>query len=1407
MGEQRYAVFGLVLVLLMGFLALPVYSADAFVNFTVTAQDDFILSPINSFSAVLVGELASYSGSTTNGSLTFEVAVSTTFNPNACTETDTVTPLLSPLSTGYNGNGKTREENLFDMISDALDPKFNTTRVFNNGTDDLLWVTWFDSATACGLSNVKTYSNGYSCTGTNMTYNPMVSDEFSEVMLVLSAGNASHEYYFDAAYNTVLSLGVSGYGGLPSWQACADYTDGVGEILHKQGDSASDGTARIVKALYQASVNDDFSEANRTKYASKAAELLAAHYEYETFKGSFSSAYGTIGVLPSGGADCASGGNPSLCSVDIWVGYYYDLIGMVQAGCAREQNETYCDAADDYVKTYLSVMLQNDTDGDGWGVAPFNFNYDTSGSLAHTDGGSVNAYHYDVSNEQWDDSDAVRERSCDTLRTQNISEGNLSGVWLNLSNFCESRAVNGGYSGNLSCLQYRYNGTAHGSCTTGYYQNGLGALDRTYYNTTAFEGVVDEAIGHYSWFADTFDSSACGNALTYRGVRATKALMIAIGKDNDVYVGEPFCDAGTLGTFTQNGLEMTLNSAGNNSQTDEDHLLLNVTVVNLNVTDIAGPKEYQNIINDTADYEATAWGNVKFSFVNHSEYSDFHAYYMTVLVNTTGGTSNLPKIRIDSTPSTLAGGTWFFENVNTTHVRLKNEPGYGTTLEPIPKEQDVVIVVEKWQSNQTSRVCYEGSCSNWYDFADTNNSNLAIEWGANTGQRVTHIEFWANESITTAGNANMNVSLLFENGTVIYSEDDVANASHVDFNLTGLADGDYNWSVNVVSENNNETFGLFSFEITTDTTTINASGYNITVSSTGYYDSELVSWDVTSSLLANLTNFVNFYDIDYAGNITVDKNYVRNLTYEINFSCPVGSSTKIGRYVNEQSMKNTSVTCTGVDQTFSDYYKHSVEGNYSIAFFIESTYLSETSGQFFGNETFTSDLFNPSVEALNVTFVGSSGFVSTATVNVSLQCVDNIYPSLTYNLTFNGVQFQNGTFDSGTIVSNTTTPSDGENTAYGLCADPFGNRSDVTNAFVYRKTLVLIDEKENDLFDTDNVTSAKVYFDDNSSLYDFKNASSSSINFTAFENEKLRFELEYETGEIITRWVDVSLFDDGEDVRVCANKEGIQHYEQLIISAITRRVVMRNIYSDCVVAADYTRFAYQDALLIKAWTIDASYNLFTYEDDDQVMLASVDGSVASFINLDVLEFNADSNTFNIIGDSLTASKSATNTIKLYYNNINDDNEDIRLQVNRLDTNTELLDTDDFVDSNEFTVYFDYTTFSNITDDTLFSALVTKTNGEGETSTLKRYFTAGGETGILSRGVAIALSVLFLVFGLTFTLSRTAFSWFGIAITIGAIAILAFAPTAWYMVFLMTVYAIILVYVTIIMVNQNVRTIS
>ena len=579
-----------------------------------------------------------------------------------------------------------------------------------------------------------------------------------------------------------------------------------------------------------------------------------------------------------------------------------------------------------------------------------------------------------------------------------------------------------------------------------------------------------------------------------------------------------------------------------------------------------------------------------------------------------------------------------------------------------------------------------------------------------------------------------------------------------------------------------------------------ASTANITITSnedTGYVPYSETNWNTQTDLQAYMTATNKIYSVSYFNNETVGSDFfVRNLRYEIQYICDTG--TNISRYINDVLSTAETITCDNTARYINVTYQHNTEGEYNISFLFQYN-----PSEWHGNATFESDLFNPTIVLID--FNVTEGFINNTNATTWFNCTDSYGGNLTYNITYNSIQLYNGDVTQGTLISNNTAGViSGTNTLYGNCSDPFGTTTDSVSKTIYNGLITLIDEIDNVCFNSSNISSSIVYFDNNQTNFDFKANDTCVTNFTAQDTTQLRFDFRYSTGDVIVRYVDLALVEDS--LRVCVNKdEGLTHYEQLITSTQVLPATLMNVYSNCVIAQDYTRFVYQDSYVLKGYTIDSMYYLYTYDNGVRVYLASLDGSVASYYNLDALNFNRRTYGLDIGGDGLSFSKE-NDVLTIYFENIDNDSVSTEITITRLNTSQVVFQAIETAYPNLFYAYFDYSTLGISEDETL-KIEVTTTDEDDNTNTITRYFNTLARSGIWSTALAFIVSLLLLVFGLTFTVSRLTLGWFGVFVVLASMAILTLATFTWYTTLLMVIEVIVLIYIFINFSTINVGSVT
>jgi hypothetical protein len=108
---------------------------------------------------------------------------------------------------------------------------------------------------------------------------------------------------------------------------------------------------------------------------------------------------------------------------------------------------------------------------------------------------------------------------------------------------------------------------------------------------------------------------------------------------------------------------------------------------------------------------------------------------------------------------------------------------------------------------------------------------------------------------------------------------------------------------------------------------------------------------------------------------------------------------------------------------------------------------------------------------------------------------------------------------------------------------------------------------------------------------------------------------------------------------------------------------------------------------------------------------------------------------------------------------------------------------------------------------LFQVTLTRITSGGVSYVQKVYFNNSAKKGSISPMLAFIVALLLSIFGLTITISRITFSWFGIVVMIACIGVLTFATPTWYITLLEVIDIIILVFIVIILSKQTYPVVS
>lgn len=571
------------------------------------------------------------------------------------------------------------------------------------------------------------------------------------------------------------------------------------------------------------------------------------------------------------------------------------------------------------------------------------------------------------------------------------------------------------------------------------------------------------------------------------------------------------------------------------------------------------------------------------------------------------------------------------------------------------------------------------------------------------------------------------------------------------------------------------------------------------------------------------TYTARFKCFDYAGNFAAGS---AGTTYTADVLAPTSSAIATQRPTKTDA--NISITCSDAGV-----------GCKTIAYKVDSnswTYYSGTSTSFltFGGGDhnlyyYSSDNFDtneatktlaftitPDTVAPTITFSTTAlyGFTSSFSVNFSLNCVDDRNDLMRYDVNRNDtnnvytVQDYNNATKTGTVVL-----SGGWTTLTGSCTDASGNQSTEDSNSIFAILFKLVNESTGAILSYSDVNSmvsqALAYTYDGNYSYDF-NATATSQAYFFSSSTVVRFDFTYKDADEtrVSREVDFEYLDANANIGICLAPFQ-QFYEQIFVSSQIKPVIVYNDFAKCYNLASSTKFAYENALSTKALTIAKPYYVYTYSNGVKSLLALIDGTVASVINIDVLEFNQ--NTYDIalaydtvVFQPLFNSSTGlydTNTIQIFYKSLKGTNT--AASFNIYNGATLLWSYAELTDFDEFLVSFYYGDM-NISDANMLRLELTITNSEGTTTT-DYYFTITGASyqGLLNPFLALLLAFGLLFVGLTLVAYRYAMGWFGLILGASAIGILALAPGYWYIRFAQAIVLIIIVFIVLIYKSETV----
>jgi len=555
--------------------------------------------------------------------------------------------------------------------------------------------------------------------------------------------------------------------------------------------------------------------------------------------------------------------------------------------------------------------------------------------------------------------------------------------------------------------------------------------------------------------------------------------------------------------------------------------------------------------------------------------------------------------------------------------------------------------------------------------------------------------------------------------------------------------------------------------------------------SEGYYKTALTQIGTLSNFTGYLTELYN--TVVSFGNYTgyEGSNFTRRLLYNVSYICPDYTRSNISLIINTTNNKTFDATCDNTTHLTERIYPPNFEGFFNINISVNNNL---TGINVFGNKSFYADITPPTTtQTLNIL----GGGFSILNLNSTVRCYDTVLNKTFINATLNGAQLYYDNRTNNLTITNTSTGLNGQNVLYSICSDLFSSTTSTLNDSWVNVNLSLIDERNNTLFDVNNITAVIIYSDDNSTSYNFKTGGVSSVLFNSKNSTKLRLELTYPSGDIVTRWLDPSI--GSNNLRICANRDGVKHYEQIVYSANNKPIQILSLYANCTVAQDYTRFAYQESKSLKFYTTTLQYSLYKYVGLGKTLVAGLEGTIQTAYNLDALEYSNREFNIGAKGTALNFNR-VNNTLYVTFTDALKETTSAHVTITNTNTSEVIYDGSTFTDYNNINIPLDITTLTYVDTDIFKISLIRGTSTG--TETLKRYFNINGNSGTISNGMALIFSAIILLFGLTFTSFNWTFGWFGAIITLISIFVLSLGVGGWYVTFMMAIEFVILLFILI-----------
>jgi hypothetical protein len=353
----------------------------------------------------------------------------------------------------------------------------------------------------------------------------------------------------------------------------------------------------------------------------------------------------------------------------------------------------------------------------------------------------------------------------------------------------------------------------------------------------------------------------------------------------------------------------------------------------------------------------------------------------------------------------------------------------------------------------------------------------------------------------------------------------------------------------------------------------------------------------------------------------------------------------------------------------------------------------------------------------------------------------------------------------------------------------------------------LVDEETGLDINRSDYNALKFYIPDLNIVFNFKDQNTNSYDWNDFAGKIAFLEIIYPDETRINKYFNSEILATG--AKICVAKYQ-QFYQQIFVSTNNKTpVVLYNQTADCYSTASYTDQTYGSGFGVQAYSINRPYIIYTISNGVFTSLSNMDGSLASIINLDALEFNLTKTSLTVSNDQVSFGRifyTATNTydeniLQIRYVNFNNENSSITLKIYK-DSNNFFTQTET-TSPNDFTLNWNFAGYG-LSDINQLKLVVQKTLTDGTTENYTIYFNIAGtaKTGVLDATVAIVFAMLLMLAGLTMFSTNYSLGWLGVLLTFIAIGVLALAPDFWYVRLFQLVLLGIAAFIGLIWKNEN-----